>query len=516
MQPDRFDDLARGIATGAPRRAIVVGLAAGLLGAALPAGWVTMAAAAVAARSAAICRGDRRCASLQINPDDGSLSPGPCPSNCVATANAVLAGLRADWRLLALTLSRQGYRLKNKFGDPKTLLQSTTTGLRLYETTSVTWVKQGVGEAELIFTKNLRRPANSVAYAIVGSSSGGGEVWLGLGGVITKVTAAELRALSSAASARATASMATPRAAISAQVAGPGSGFVSTALCTSGYAFWCDVVALFSCNIVFGAAFGLALKGFTTSIVAGVENLAAIAAAIDAFAVTVAARIPGSPAVVQTFARIIAEALKETYPRLVGIGNFADVCAEFNRSYACGTTPASAVFGLCCEANGGGTCGSSVCCRDSWACNPGAPIGFCTCPSGMIAGDGRCCQAGETACAAGCAPAGGCCPERRCPDGSCPDASGACGGPGGGCNPPCATGQTCLDSGSFNGVDLSAVCCTCPLSSGKCCVRPDGTLFTGGCCPADTTCCWTTDGAPGCCFFPGIQCAPAGISICTN
>jgi hypothetical protein len=95
-----------------------------------------------------------------------------------------------------------------------------------------------------------------------------------------------------------------------------------------------------------------------------------------------------------------------------------------------------------------------------------------------------------------------------CAPGACPDA-------GASCDPPCGPNEHCLDSG-----DPGSLCCRCALDPGKCCQRPvipgvpwaDGTVFTDGCCPANTRCAWTAAGSPGCAAL-GIQCQ---FFACTN
>jgi hypothetical protein len=85
---------------------------------------------------------------------------------------------------------------------------------------------------------------------------------------------------------------------------------------------------------------------------------------------------------------------------------------------------------------------------------------------------------------AACVPSGQCCPEDQCPDGSCADAAGQCGGGGEPCGfVTCAPDQFCCRG------TITNVCCS---AGSDCC-------SIGRCCPPRSHC-REMNGAVGCCL----------------
>lgn len=472
MHPDRFDELARHLALGTPRRAVVAGLAASMASAVLPTPWWP-AMAATNPRPSPVCRGDRRCASYAFDTATGAIAPGRCPPSCSAATNLVRAGLRADWRRLLRELTRRGFRLGPRFGDPRTVLFAAATGTKLFEESIVTWVKPGGEAAHLVHVRALAAPAGEVAYVILRPATANRELLVDVAGTFVTVTLAQIK------TAVADIEVATQNAATAAAAAqeNVGSGSMSTVWCTSTAQTLCSGVSYISCDYLFGRLFGLAMK-FGSGLFADVGPLLAqIGNRIDELATVVLARLG------ETQRRILADAMKKLLSNDV-FGRKVDPCGDL-QSASCDDLNGSGLFNACCGASGGSTCGTvGLCCRDGWTCNPRPGIGsFCSCPSGVISDDGLCCQAGEIACAKGCVPAGGCCPEDVCPDGTCRDANGVCGGSAVCGTAPCQPGTKCCRGSTVN---------ACIPETWDCC-------STGGGCPPPSFCC-TRDGVVGCCL----------------
>ena len=261
MTPESFDAFTRGLALGAPRRVVLKGLIAGITTATLP--WARKAEAAPPNAGGAICRGDGRCVVLVIDTEDASFAPGICHRRCFATAKAVQAGLRQDWRQLARALQRRGFRLKNRYGKPTMLLTRTAAGQPLAEKSFLSWIKAGGEEARLILNRDLRIPGSSIAYATVRPHKADKTLLLSLQGRLSSHTVNQITGtffvdaalpqgrpqtlgIVRPASAAATSETVAPT------LAAPSSGFVSTALCTSSFRQACNLTAVTSCEILVG------------------------------------------------------------------------------------------------------------------------------------------------------------------------------------------------------------------------------------------------------------------------